>query len=94
MKKTLYTIRPFIFIAIGIAIAITSAFFTRSDIISAQSNVANAAYVFQATDTPPVEDTSVIGSTEGITTMSFVIVAIIILPIFFRKEFWKPSQRN
>ena len=48
----------------------------------------------QLTPTPePVEmeDQSVVGSTDGITVLSFVIVAIILIPIFMKRRDWDAS---
>jgi hypothetical protein len=44
------------------------------------------------TPTPPAEDQSRIGSTDGILIMGIVIVAITSFPIFFKKK--KQLQRN
>ncbi|MBI5822678.1 MAG: hypothetical protein HZB18_01530 [Chloroflexi bacterium] len=51
--------------------------------VSAQST---AGLALQTTPTPPVDDTSVIGSTDGILIMGIVIVLIITLPLLFRKK--------
>lgn len=40
----------------------------------------------QVTPTPPVDDSSEIGSTDGILIMGVVIVLIVTLPLFFRKR--------
>ena len=49
----------------------------------------NASFALQITATPPVqEDRSEIGSTYGITVMSFVIVAIVIIPILLKRKSW------
>ena len=45
-----------------------------------------AGFTLQTTPTPPVDDTSVIGSTDGILVMGIVIVLIIALPLLFRKK--------
>ena len=53
------------------------------------SSYTGAALFFQTTTTPqPQVDRSEIGSTDGITIMSFVIVAIIIIPIFLQRKHW------
>ena len=53
-----------------------------------------AALDFQATVTPPPEDRSEIGSTDGIVAMGGVIALIVILPILARRKYWirQPSQ--
>jgi len=68
--------------------------FSRS--ISAQSakltGNTGAALFFQTTATPqPQEDKSEIGSTDGITIMSFVIFAIIIIPILLQRKSWSQT---
>jgi len=40
----------------------------------------------QVTSTPDAEDHSVIGSTDGIVLMGFLIVCIIITPLLFRRR--------
>lgn len=45
-----------------------------------------AGFALQTTPTPPVDDTSVIGSTDGILIMGIVIVSIVTLPLLFRKK--------
>ena len=40
----------------------------------------------QVTATPPVDDSSEIGSTEGILIMGIVIVLIVTLPLVFQKR--------
>lgn len=45
-----------------------------------------AGLALQITPTPPVEDVSVIGSTDGILIMGIVIVLIVTLPLLFRKK--------
>lgn len=52
----------------------------------------NAAFVYQTTATPqPENDNSEIGSTDGITVMSFAIVAIIIIPIVLKRKNWSQT---
>ncbi len=53
--------------------------------VSAQSAGA-VAFSLQATPTPQAEDTSVIGSTDGILVMGIVIVLIVTLPLLFHKR--------
>ena len=51
----------------------------------------SAVLVQQTTATPEpvvVEDRSEVGSTDWITVMSFVIAAIIIIPIFLKRKSW------
>ena len=53
------------------------------------SSNTGAAFFFQTTATPqPQPDRSEIGSTDGITLMSFAIVAISIIPIILQRKRW------
>ena len=87
-------IRPFVILIIILLLALISAAFTRS--IPAQSNKSSShtgmAMFFQITATPqPHADRSQIGSTDNITIMSFVIAAIIIIPIFLQRKHWSQT---
>lgn len=87
-------IRPFTILIISLFLALISAAFSRS--ISAQSNKfgnnTSVAILFQITTTPqPQPDRSEIGSTDNITIMSFVIVAIIIIPIILQRKHWSQT---
>ncbi len=48
-------------------------------------------FVLQTATPQPEEDKSEIGSTDGITVMSFVIAAIIIIPIFLKRKSWSQA---
>ncbi|MDO9301156.1 MAG: hypothetical protein Q7T89_07225 [Anaerolineales bacterium] len=39
-----------------------------------------------ATSTPPAEDRSEVGSTDGIVIMGFVLVIVVTVPILFRRK--------
>ena len=39
-----------------------------------------------ATSTPPAEDRSEVGSTDGIVIMGFVLVIVVTLPVLFRRK--------
>jgi hypothetical protein len=65
-------------------------------LISAQSTNppvnTNAVMFFQTTSTPPLqEDRSEIGSTDGITLLSFAIIAIIVIPILVLRKHWSEN---
>jgi uncharacterized integral membrane protein len=51
----------------------------------AQSSYTNSA-TLQTTPTPPADDGSEIGSTDGILVMGIVIVLIVSLPLIFNKR--------
>jgi len=91
MKRFL---RPVTILVISLLLVLFSVAFSRS--ISAQSanfkGNTGAALFFQLTTTPqPQEDRSEIGSTDGITIMSFVIITIIIVPILLQKKYWSQT---
>ena len=59
------------------------------------SRYTGAAFFFQMTTTPqPQQDRSEIGSTDGITLMSFAIVAIIIIPIILQRKRWSQIRSS
>ena len=84
--------RPLTILIVSLFLVLFSIAFSQS--ITAQSATYTgsngaAAMFFQTTATPqPQEDKSEIGSTDGITLMSFTIVAIIIIPILLQRKRW------
>ncbi|HSL42117.1 MAG TPA: hypothetical protein VK897_01720 [Anaerolineales bacterium] len=85
MRKYL---RPIITVGLGLVLALFSAALTYSVPPSPTSNFGSAAFFLQATATPQQEDLSVIGSTDGIIAMGFIIALIIIIPILLRRKSW------
>ena len=88
MKKL---IRPALLVIISLLLVFISVAFSssRSGQSHQLSEYAKASLLFQATPTPqPQEDRSEIGSTDGIMVMSFIIVAIIIIPIILKRKSW------
>ncbi len=84
-------IHPATLLIISLFLVLFSVAFSRSIIVQpvALNNNTGAALFFQTTATPEAQaDHSEIGSTDGITIMSFAIVAIIIIPIFLQKKYW------
>jgi hypothetical protein len=84
-------IRPSMVLIISLLLGLFSLAFSRS--ISMQTsrftNQTSAAFFFQTTATPQVqEDKSEIGSTDGITLMSFLIFSIILIPILLQRKRW------
>jgi hypothetical protein len=57
----------------------------------ANEKLGSAAFFFQATPTPEVQDKSEVGSTDGIVLMGVVIVMIIVVPIMLRRKTWADS---
>ena len=90
MKSTHIFGITILLISIIAATLIISAF--NQPIASAQ-NLGAAAMRAQVTSTPGTEDHSVIGSTDGIVVMGFLIVCIIITPLLFRRK-KNRSQRD
>jgi hypothetical protein len=91
-------IRPATILIISLLLIVFSVGFSQSAILAQSAKVGSnsgAALFFQTTGTPqPKEDRSEIGSTDGITAMSFVIVAIVIIPIFWLRKSWSQSSSN
>jgi len=60
---------------------------SRSNLVFAKSNPLHAIPNYQdVTPTPNFEDQSVIGSTNGILIMGFIITGLAILPLFIRRK--------
>ena len=88
MKKL---IRPALLVFISLSLVFISVAFksSRSGQSYKLSEYSKAALLFQTTATSqPQEDRSEIGSTDGILVMSFLIVAIIIIPIILKRKSW------
>src|SRR5262245_45655999 len=84
--------RPLTMMIISLFLVLFSIAFSQSINVQSATFVGNnhgAAMFFQTTATPqPQEDKSEIGSTDGITLMSFAIVAIILIPILLQRKRW------
>jgi len=94
MKKI---IRSFVILLTSLFLVLASAAFSRTIYAQPGKFIGNtgAALFFQTTATPqPQQDRSEIGSTDGITIMSFAIVAIIIIPIFLQKKRWSKTDSD
>lgn len=88
MKKTG---RFTIFFLICMLLAFISISFTKFDSLptSGSAKYTSGALILQATATPqPQADKSEVGSTDFITATSFVITAIIIIPIVLKRKDW------
>lgn len=81
--------RPAITLALSLVLALFSAALTYSAPISTLPGLSGAAFFFQATPTPQVQDKSEIGSTDEIAVMGAVIVFIIFAPIFISRKSWR-----
>ncbi len=62
---------------------------TRNSELRIGSNLRAAAFYQAATPTPTPGDLSEPGSTDGIVLLSFVIAAIILVPLLLQKNMWK-----
>ena len=80
--------RPFITIGLGLVLALCSAALNYSAPPAVEADFPAASFFLQTTPTPKPEDLSVIGSTDGIIIMGFVISIIIIVPILLRRKSW------
>jgi hypothetical protein len=85
MNRLLHILRPAALIGIGLLLALASA--AISGPISGSSSLASAALGGSPTPVPPA--VSQVGSTDGITLVSIVIVLIVIIPIMARRKSWE-----
>lgn len=88
--------RPLLILCISTLLVFLSVAFSASTNLqpTALKQFTGGVLAVQLTATPePVEaeDQSVVGSTDGITMLSFVIVAIILIPIFMKRRDWDAS---
>ena len=83
-KKTLRILRPAILVGIGLTLALLGASVnstgSRADL--------EAVALLQAATATASTDTSVPGSTDWITLMGLLIVAIVMLPLLLRRSTW------
>jgi hypothetical protein len=84
--------RSTVILLISLILALTSAALSGASSLPRSTRMTDhsgSAFLFQITTTPQIEeDRSEIGSTDGITVMGFVIVAIIIIPIILKRKNW------
>jgi hypothetical protein len=88
IRRNASVVRPILTIGIGLLLALLSAALTYYAPPAMQGSLAAAAFFIQPTKTPQPKDLSVVGSTDWITVMAFVIALIIILPILLRRKSW------
>ena len=81
-------VRPIITVGLGLVLALFSAALTYSAPPDIQGDLTSAQFLLQPTRTPKPQDTSEIGSTDGIIVMGLIIVLIIVVPILVRRESW------
>jgi hypothetical protein len=84
--------RPIVTIGLAFVLALFSAALTYSTPPAMQGDFGAAAFFMQSTSTPPPQDLSEIGSTDGIVVMGFVIALIIVIPILIRRKEWMEGR--
>ncbi len=84
MKKHLRILQPALVIGMGIVLAIAAAIFPLLN----DPQPAVSALQHAPTPTATIHAVSQAGSTDGITILGFLIVAIVIIPILLRKQVW------
>ena len=85
MNKNLQILRPAVILGIGLALALTGASLGPT---GSRADLGTATLYQAATATPTTEAVSRAGSTDGIVLMGVIIVAVILLPLIFRKSIW------
>ena len=90
MKKL---VRPVITLALGLLLALFSAALTFATTPATEGNFGGAAFFMQSTSTPPPQDISEVGSTDGIVIMGALIALIIIVPILLRRSSWMEKHQ-
>jgi len=90
MKKL---VRPIITLGLSLLLALLSAALTYST-PPALAGIfdGDTAFFMQSTSTPPPQDLSEIGSTDGIVIMGFLIALIVIIPILVRRKEWMEDR--
>ena len=86
------TLRPFITLGLGFALALFSAALTYSTPPALQGTFGASAFFTQTTAIPPPQELSEIGSTNGIVVMGFLIAVIIVIPILVRRNEWMEDR--
>lgn len=89
-KKHLKRIYAILFILIILILIITTSAVHQGNIKSTE--IAAAAFYVQETPTPQVEDSSEVGSTDGIVLMGVIIVLIIVVPIVLQRKSWSEDS--
>ena len=86
MNKLPHAFRFILVLLIGVTLIISCARISAN--IPAQRGLSAAAFYAEATPTPPVEDKSEIGSTDGIAILGIIIVGIVVIPILLQRKNW------
>jgi hypothetical protein len=88
MKRT---IRHLTTTSFGFLLALVTSALTFSTPPAMQGTFGGTAAFFMPT-TPPPQDLTEIGSTDGIVFMGFLIVLIIIIPILLHRKSWMENR--
>jgi hypothetical protein len=89
MKRTL---RLIITLGLAFVLALCSAALTYSTPPALQGDFGDSRFFIPYTSAPPPQDTSEIGSTDGIVIMGFVIALIVVIPILIRRKEWMENR--
>ena len=81
--------RPALTLGLSLLLALFSTGMSYSAHASPLPHLSGAAFFFQTTPTPQVQDQSEIGSTDQIVIMGGVIAFIIIMPIVLSRKSWR-----
>ncbi|MFZ5880376.1 MAG: hypothetical protein ACOY0R_13485 [Chloroflexota bacterium] len=85
MKKTLHSLRPFAWIALGLLLALSSAALGQP---AAFGQAGTGTPTPQASPTPVPIDPAEIGSTNGLVLVGVLITIIILTPILMHWKTW------
>lgn len=86
MKKLLHILRPVALIGIGLLLAILSAAVSQPEM--GASDLSGVAFGAAVAPTATAIVDSEVGSTDGITLVSILIVLIVMIPILARRKSW------
>jgi hypothetical protein len=85
-------LRPILTIGLGLSLALLSAALTYATPPAMEGTFGGSAFFMQTTATPPGQDLSEVGSTDGIVIMGVLIALIIIVPILLRRFSWLENR--
>jgi hypothetical protein len=84
--------RPIITIGLGLVLALVSAAVSAPRPTTVPGKPGATAFSLQTTPTPQPEDSSKMGSTDGLVAMGILIALIIIIPILLRRKSWMQND--
>jgi hypothetical protein len=86
------TLRPIITLGLAFVLALCSAALTFSTPPAMQGDFGDSTFFIPSASAPPPQDSSEIGSTDGIVIMGFVIALIVVIPILVRRKEWMENR--